>query len=111
MTRLGAGVAGGELDPAQAAGGEVAGERKPAGDIVAGGDLHAKDLAVSVGVTPVATRTWTGTARPPSRTSGTRASAATSTTGQVATTDRARNSSTCASKTLRKLYAPDGLTH
>ena len=43
--------------------------------------VDAEDLAVAVGVIPVATRAWTGTTRPPSRTSRTRASAATNVTG------------------------------
>ena len=44
------GVGGDEPDPGQAAGGEVAEERQPAGAVLAGGDLDAEDLAVPVGV-------------------------------------------------------------
>ena len=46
----GVGIGGDELDPGQAAGGQVAEEREPAGAVLAGGDLHPQDLAVSIGV-------------------------------------------------------------
>ena len=44
------GVAGDELDPGQAAGGQVAEEAQPAGAVLAGGDLHAQHFTVPVGV-------------------------------------------------------------
>ena len=44
------GVAGDELDPAQAAGAQVAEEPQPPGAVLAGGDLDPEDLAVAVGV-------------------------------------------------------------
>jgi hypothetical protein len=46
----GVGVAGDELDAGQAAGGQVAEERQPAGAVLARGDLDAEDLAVPVGI-------------------------------------------------------------
>jgi hypothetical protein len=44
------GVAGDQLDPGQAAGGQVPEEGQPAGAVLAGGHLDAQDLAVSVSV-------------------------------------------------------------
>lgn len=46
----GVGVRGDELDPREAAGGQIPPEREPAGAVLAGGDLHAEDLAVPVSV-------------------------------------------------------------
>ena len=46
------GVGGDQRDPGQAAGGQVAEERQPAGAVLGGGDLQAEDLAVPVGVDP-----------------------------------------------------------
>ena len=50
--------------------------------------------------TPVATSTWTGTTRPPSRTFKTRASAATKVNGPDSSRRRVRNCSTCSSSSL-----------
>jgi hypothetical protein len=44
------GVGGDEADSGQAAGGQVAEEREPAGAVFGAGDLQAEDLAVPVGV-------------------------------------------------------------
>ena len=46
------GIGGDQLDPGQAAGDQVAEEGQPAGTVLAGGDLQAKDLAVPVRVDP-----------------------------------------------------------
>ena len=46
------GVGGDQLDPGQAAGGQVAEEPEPAGAVLGGGDLQAEDLPVPVGVDP-----------------------------------------------------------
>jgi len=48
----GVGVGDDELDAGQAAGGQRAQEGQPAGAVLAGGDVDAKDLAVAVGVDP-----------------------------------------------------------
>ena len=44
------GVGGDQRDAGQAAGGQVAEERQPAGAVFGGGDLQAEDLPVPVGV-------------------------------------------------------------
>jgi hypothetical protein len=44
------GVAGDQLDPGEAAGGQVPEEGQPAGAVLGGGDLQAQDLPVPVGV-------------------------------------------------------------
>lgn len=46
----GVGVGDGEVDAGQAAGGQRAQERQPAGAVLAGGDVQAEDLPVAVGV-------------------------------------------------------------
>ena len=43
-------VGGDELDPGQAAGGQVPEERQPPGAVLGAGDLQAEDLPVPVGV-------------------------------------------------------------
>ena len=43
-------VGGDQPNPGQAAGGQVTQERQPAGAVFGGGDVHAKDLPVAVGV-------------------------------------------------------------
>jgi hypothetical protein len=48
--QTGVSIAGHQLHPGQAAGGQVAEEPQPAGTVLAGGDLDAEDLAVPVGV-------------------------------------------------------------
>ena len=50
--QAGVGVGGDQRDPGQAAGGQVAEERQPAGPVLGGGDVDAEDLAVPVGVDP-----------------------------------------------------------
>jgi hypothetical protein len=48
----GVGVGGDEAHAGEAAGDQVAEECQPAGAVLGGGDLHAEDLPVSVGVHP-----------------------------------------------------------
>ena len=44
------GVSGDELDPTQAAGGQVAQERQPTGAVLAGGQVNTEDHPVAVGI-------------------------------------------------------------
>jgi len=69
-------IGGDQLDPGQAAGGQVSEEPQPAGTVLAGGDLEAEDL---------------------SRTLRTSASAATHVNGPASASGRVRNCSTCSS--------------
>lgn len=57
-----------QLDAGQTAGDQRTQEGKPAGAVLAGGDVDAEDLPVSVGVTPTAISAWTLMMRPPPRT-------------------------------------------
>src|SRR3712207_6034137 len=88
-------IGGDQLDPGQAARGQIPQERQPAGAVLGGGDLHAPLISrisrCPSPFTPVATRVCTLTTRPPSRTLSTSASAATNVYGP-ASSGRARNS-------------------
>jgi GNAT acetyltransferase-like protein len=91
------GVGGDELDAGQAAGGQVTEEAQPPGAVLGGGDLRPRISRCPSLLTPVASRAWTLTTRPPSRTFSTSASAARNVYGP-ASSGRVRKSSTTASR-------------